>query len=298
MTKSQEGQENAAQAVEQGAGQAAEAVQGESAAVQAGHGAASAVESAGAQASQSANDTPVSGGAPTQLTDVAALNDQLSRYRAELLDVRNKLREADEKLKAEHDLRVRAAADLENYRRRAMREREETAKFGQERLLKEILPVIDNLERALDPKNSADVASLRTGVEMTHKMFENALAHFGLKGFSAMGKQFDPAIHEAMQAVESDEAPGTVIAEMVRGFMLHERLLRPAMVFVAKARTAPEPTPKCAEASETSESAGNADSAAAPQTSETPAETAAATSDETAPAPESSMPAAAPPSEG
>ena len=160
------------------------------------------------------------------------------------------------------------------------------------------MPVIDNLERALDPKNSADVASLRTGVEMTHKMFENALAHFGLKGFSAMGKQFDPAIHEAMQAVESDEAPGTVIAEMVRGFMLHERLLRPAMVFVAKARTAPEPTPKCAEASETSESAGNADSAAAPQTSEPPAETAAATSDETAPAPESSMPAAAPPSEG
>ena len=136
MTKSQEDQESAAQAVEQDAGQVAVgAVQSETVAVQADKDAEPIVESA-AQA-------PVSGGAPTQITDVAALNDQLSRYRAELLDVRNKLREADEKLRAEHDLRVRAAADLENYRRRAMREREETAKFGQERLLKEILPVID-----------------------------------------------------------------------------------------------------------------------------------------------------------
>lgn len=303
MTKSQEDQESAAQAVEQDAGQvAAGAVQSEAAAVQADKGAEPVVESA-AQAPQSANETPVSGGAPSQITDVAALNDQLSRYRAELLDVRNKLREADEKLRAEHDLRVRAAADLENYRRRAMREREETAKFGQERLLKEILPVIDNLERALDPKNSADVASLRTGVEMTHKMFENALAHFGLKGFSAMGKPFDPAIHEAMQAVESDEEPGTVVAEMVRGFMLHERLLRPAMVFVAKPRTVPAPRPQSDESSETSsgaeksEGAQKADSAAAPQTSEPSAGTAAATSDATPPAPESSRPAA-PPSEG
>lgn len=208
-----------------------------------------------AEASASATasvDAPL---APAQLTDVAALNKQLERYRAELLDVRTKLREreaelelslakgreASEKCQEEHALRLRAAADLENYRKRALRDREETAKFGQEKLLKEILPVIDNLERALDPKNSADLEALRTGVEMTHKLFESTLSRVGLTGFSAVGQQFDPSLHEAMQAVESDEAPGTIVSEMVRGFMLHDRLLRPAMVFVAKARPASPP---------------------------------------------------------
>lgn len=212
-------------------------------------------EAAAPEASEGAPQTAPAGEAsaplPTaELTDVAALNKQLERYRAELLDVRTKLREreseleqsqdklrgAAEKIEEEHALRLRAAADLENYRKRAMREREETSKFGQEKLLKELLPVIDNLERALDPKNSADLDALRTGVEMTHKLFESALARVGLKGFSAVGEQFDPSLHEAMQAVESDEAPGTVLSQMVRGFMLHDRLLRPAMVFVAKAR--------------------------------------------------------------
>lgn len=196
--------------------------------------------------------------APAQIADVAALNKQLERYRAELLDVRTKLREreaelelshekgreASEKLQEEHALRLRAAADLENYRKRAVREREETAKFGQEKLLKEILPVLDNLERALDPKNSSDLEALRTGVEMTRKLFENTLARVGLKGFSAVGHPFDPSLHEAMQAVESDEVPGTVLSEMVRGFMLHDRLLRPAMVFVAKAREGSSPSPE------------------------------------------------------
>lgn len=191
-----------------------------------------------------------------QFTDVAALNKQLERYRAELLEIRLKLREREAELELshklgresstkfqeEHALRLRTAADLENYRKRAIREREETVKFGQERLLRELLPVIDNLERALDPKNSTDLSALREGVEMTYKLFEGTLARVGLKGFSAVGQQFDPCLHEAMQAVESDEPPGIVLSEMVRGYLLNDRLIRPAMVFVAKAKEAVQPS--------------------------------------------------------
>jgi Molecular chaperone GrpE (heat shock protein) len=183
--------------------------------------------------------------------DAQKLLIQLEKYRAELQDVRTKLREREteldlsrklsqetvQKLKDEHELRVRAAADMENYRKRVMKEREDTAKFGQERLVKNLLPVLDNLERALAAENRADPTALQQGVEMTRKLFEKTLSDIGVVGFSAVGKPFDPACHEAMQAVESDETPGTVISEMVRGYMMHDRLIRPAMVFVAKPRS-------------------------------------------------------------
>ena len=197
---------------------------------------------------------PPGSGDKLEGVDAGKLAVQLEKYRAELLEVRTQLREREselalsqklsqetvQKLKDEHELRVRAAADMENYRKRITKEREDTAKFGQERLVKNLLPVLDNLERALDPKNSADPTALRQGVEMTRRLFEKTLGDIGVTGFSAVGKPFDPACHEAMQAVESDEAPGTVVAEMVRGFMMHDRLIRPAMVFVAKARAPSE----------------------------------------------------------
>lgn len=195
--------------------------------------------------------------------DSAKLLAQLEMYRKELLGIRTQLKQRDselemsrkmaqdtlQKLKDEHELRVRAAADLENYRRRSIKEREDNAKFGQERLVKSLLPILDNLERALDPKNCVEVGPLRQGVEMTFRGFESVLAGIGVKGFSAVGQQFDPSLHEAMQAVESDEPPNTVIAQMVRGFKMHDRLIRPAMVFVAKAR------PEAAASAEKAESA-------------------------------------------
>jgi molecular chaperone GrpE len=207
-----------------------------------------------------------------QLTDVDALNAWLEASRAELSALKAKLEEreaaleqsqklgceAASKLQELHEQRVRAVADLENFRKRAQREREEALKFGQERLLRDMLPIIDNLERALDPKNSADLAALREGVEMTLKSFEATLARVGLKGFSALGQPFDPNLHEAIQAVESDEPPGTVLAQMVRGFTLNDRLIRPAMVFVAKPReattTAPQPESEPVPESESSAS--------------------------------------------
>ncbi len=129
---------------------------------------------------------------------------------------------------------MRAVADLENYKKRAVKEREEVQKFGVEKLVKDLLPVLDNLDRALAAAQPGD--TLVDGVKLVRASFEQALARHGVKGFSALGQPFDPARHEAlMQVPTADAAPGTVVLEHARGFTLNERLVRPAMVGVAVA---------------------------------------------------------------
>jgi molecular chaperone GrpE len=143
-------------------------------------------------------------------------------------------RETQKKLEEVHDRWVRAAADLENYRKRSQREREEIQKYGVEKLVKDLLPVLDNLDRALAAAGPDD--PLATGVKLVRASFEQALSRHGVKGFSALGQAFDPAHHEALLQVPSAEAaPGLVVVEHARGFTLHERLIRPAMVGVAVA---------------------------------------------------------------
>jgi molecular chaperone GrpE len=143
-------------------------------------------------------------------------------------------REGQKKLEEVHDRWMRAAADLENYRKRAQKEREEVQKFGVEKLVKDLLPVLDNLDRALAAAPPDD--PLVSGVKLVRSSFEQALARHGVKSFSAMGQPFDPAQHEALMQVPSAELPpGTVAVEHARGFTLHERLIRPAMVGVSVA---------------------------------------------------------------
>ena len=157
-------------------------------------------------------------------------------------------RELMEQLKDTHEKMLRAMADLENFKKRAQKEREEVQRFGVERLLKDFLPVVDNLDRAIDhAQASVDLESFRQGVQMTRKLFEDALAKHGIKSFSARGKPFDPHFHEAMQQLESsDVPPNHVVAEVLKGYLLNERLVRPALVVVAKA---PPPPPAAAEPS-------------------------------------------------
>jgi molecular chaperone GrpE len=141
-------------------------------------------------------------------------------------------RETQEKLKAEHDRSLRLAADLDNYRKRAAKEREEVQRFGNEKLVKDLLPVVDGLDRALAAADAAD--PLREGVKLVRATLEQALARHGVVGFSAMGAAFDPAQHEALMQVPTREhPPGTVVLEHARGFRLNDRLVRPAMVGVA-----------------------------------------------------------------
>lgn len=134
---------------------------------------------------------------------------------------------------------MRAAADLENYKKRAAREREEVVKFGNERILKDLLPVLDDLDRTVQVAASAagDNPALTTfleGVKLTQKKFLTQLEKSGVEGFEVVGKPFDPTQHEAVQQVPSDTVPaGGVAMEIRRGFFLNGRLLRPALVAVS-----------------------------------------------------------------
>jgi molecular chaperone GrpE len=170
-----------------------------------------------------------------------APDDQASRLaslEAQLDLAQEKGRETFARLKDEHDARLRAAADLDNFKKRAQREREEIQKFGSERLLKDLLPVVDNLDRALAAAPQGD--PMAKGVELVRKGLEEALLRHGVEAFSALGKPFDPRVHEALAQLDVPGAePGSVVAEHGRGFLLHGRLLRPAMVAVSPARTMP-----------------------------------------------------------
>lgn len=132
---------------------------------------------------------------------------------------------------------LREKADLENFRKRTSREKEELLNYGTKSLIEEILPVVDNMERALAHSSEEGSAAIIEGVRMTHGMLMSALKKFGVTPVDASpGTLFDPAFHQAMNRVETDEfPPNSVAEEFQRGYMLRERLLRPAMVSVATA---------------------------------------------------------------
>jgi molecular chaperone GrpE len=133
-----------------------------------------------------------------------------------------------------HDRLLRTAAEFENFKKRTKKEADEASTRGREQLLKELLPAIDNLERAL--KHAAPGDPLAVGVQQTEKLLLQALEKFGVTRFTSVGKPFDPSIHDAIQQVEtSDHPPGSVAQEFASGYMIGPRLLRPAMVAVAKA---------------------------------------------------------------
>jgi molecular chaperone GrpE len=177
-------------------------------------------------------------GGPTEsaAADPAALQRKLELLSAQLDESFARARDGQAKLKEEHERLLRTAAELENYKRRAAKEKEETRKYGTESLLKDFLPVADNLERALEHASQHDPRQVLEGIRLVQKMLDTALAKHGVVGFSAVGQPFDPGQHEALMQAESDEAPGTVVKEMARGYRLHDRLVRPAAVVVAKAR--------------------------------------------------------------
>ena len=138
----------------------------------------------------------------------------------------------EEELEELRDRSIRTLADFENYRRRAERERDELRRYAAFEAMSDFLPVLDNLERALSAGGSAD--DVRVGVEMIRRQMRDLLRQRGVAPVEALGQPFDPTIHEA---VARDEDPDvdvpTVIEEMQRGYRMHDRLLRPALVKVA-----------------------------------------------------------------
>ncbi|MGZ6132065.1 MAG: nucleotide exchange factor GrpE [Myxococcaceae bacterium] len=167
---------------------------------------------------------------------VAAQEEELAQLRTRIEELEARERELSTQVSQERERALRAAADLDNARKRAQRERDEVVRFGLERVLKDLLPVIDNLDRALDlGERTGKWDGLAEGVRMTRKLLEDTLAKQGLKAFSARGQPFDPHLHEAMGHEEREDLPAnSVSTEMLRGFTLYDRLVRPALVMVAR----------------------------------------------------------------
>jgi molecular chaperone GrpE len=135
-----------------------------------------------------------------------------------------------------YDRLLRQAAEFDNYRKRTERERREMARYAAADVLEALLPVVDDFERALQAEAGPDAAAYREGVELIYKQLQDLLAKRGVTPIEAVGKPFDPQVHQAITYEPSPgHAEGEVLEVARRGYMLGDRLLRPAMVKVAKA---------------------------------------------------------------
>jgi molecular chaperone GrpE len=145
----------------------------------------------------------------------------------------------DNEVRAAQERYLRLAADFENYKKRAQKDQDEYRKYSNERLLKELLPVIDNLERALQHgRVSKNQEGVLQGVELTSKKAQEILSRFGVTPIPSVGLPFDPAVHQAVAKVNGKgHTPNTIVEEFEKGYYLHDRVLRPAMVTVAESTT-------------------------------------------------------------
>jgi len=147
-----------------------------------------------------------------------------------------RLDKADE-IEAVNDKYLRLAAEFENYKRRVQRDQSDTIRFANEKLLRDMLPTLDNLERAIQSgRNQDNVDGILKGIDLTYKHFIETLRKMGVTQVSSVGEIFDPAKHQAVGQVESSNVPeNAIVEEYQKGYFLHDRILRPAMVTVAKA---------------------------------------------------------------
>jgi len=158
---------------------------------------------------------------------------------AELQRLRQQLAQQTEAAGRYQDLYLRERAELENFRKRAVRERVEAVRFASEPLIRELLPVVDNLERAL-AHGEDNRLPIMDGVRLVLKSLLETLQRHGVTRIDAMGHPFDPNRHEAMAQVESDEhQPNHVVTQHQSGYLLHDRLLRPALVSVSGRKSKP-----------------------------------------------------------
>jgi molecular chaperone GrpE len=153
--------------------------------------------------------------------DISQLSDRLAEYENKLGEMR--------------DVLLRERAEIENQRKRLQRDVEQARKFANERLLGDLLPVCDSLERGMSVEN-ADMNALREGMDLTMKALIKVAEGNGLKQIDPLGQPFNPELHQAMTMVDAPgKAPNTVVAVMQKGYVLNDRLLRPALVAISKA---------------------------------------------------------------
>jgi molecular chaperone GrpE len=150
--------------------------------------------------------------------------------------LQEKLESAEEDAKQAYDRFLRVSAEFENYKKRSTREMDEFRKFANQTLIKDLLPVVDNLELALKSSNGSESANRQVldGVDLTLKEILKIFESYHVKPIECLGKPFDPAFHEAVMREETDDHPeNTITNELQKGYLIHDRLVRPSMVVVA-----------------------------------------------------------------
>ncbi len=159
---------------------------------------------------------------------VEPVDEAISEDRNEAVSLEQQLADAQERL-------LRTQAELENYRKRARREYEEAQRYREIDLLRDLLPVLDNVLRAIEASTTtSDVESLRSGFRMTAQQIEKRLESHGCGTIATDGTPFDPTVHDAiLQQPTATAAPGTIVGTASRGYKLHDRVVRPAQVIVA-----------------------------------------------------------------
>lgn len=184
-------------------------------------------QASGAKEAATEAEDRVESAADEEVVDVASLKAELDQAQAEIADLQKQLAE----------LQPRALAEIQNVRRRAEQDVDKARKFALEKFAGELLPVVDSLERAIEACQAEDDATraLREGVEMTLKLLLDGMGKFNLEPIDPQGEAFNPEHHQAMSMVDDPNAkPNTVVAVMQKGYLLNGRLVRPAMVMVAK----------------------------------------------------------------
>ncbi|MHB8109233.1 MAG: nucleotide exchange factor GrpE [Syntrophorhabdaceae bacterium] len=151
-------------------------------------------------------------------------------------ELKKELTDRDAKIKELEDRILYLQADFENFKKLKIKEKQDTLKFGNETLLKELLPVIDHLEMALKhAETTEDYKSIHEGVQLTLNEFAKVLEKAGVKSIEAIGQKFDPNFHEAFyQEEHEDKEPDTIVSEFQKGYLLNDRLIRPSRVGVSK----------------------------------------------------------------
>ncbi|MCX5812341.1 MAG: nucleotide exchange factor GrpE [Proteobacteria bacterium] len=151
-------------------------------------------------------------------------------------ELNNALEEKEEMVKALQEKLLYLQADFDNFKKLKIKEKQDTLKFGNEVLLKELLPVLDNLDRALDhASKTEDFKGIHAGVKIVFNEFLKVLERAGVERVDAIGKKFDPNFHEAFMQEEKDNVePDTVVSELQKGYILNGRLIRPSMVTISK----------------------------------------------------------------
>ena len=150
-------------------------------------------------------------------------------------ELKEELALKEKEVTANYEKYLRAVADLENYKKRSIREKADIIKYGKEDVISDILPFIDSLDRALDHADSSDIQAFKEGIKLIQEQLLSCLKKHGVEKIDSVGLDFDPNFHEAMMQVESEEhAENKVVNEVQKGYLLNGRLLRPSKVCICK----------------------------------------------------------------